>query len=321
MKKRKSFTAIALGLLLSCCGNAVLALSFEDMPQNWAKLPLERAVQNKILVGHKGKIMPYDNVTRAQFASILSSLLHYSSGESPKFSDVTAANWYYDSASKLVSRNILELDNGNFYPSKEMTREEVFTAIGKALQMRSSSTAALEIFADFHEIKTQAHPYLAALVEKGYVGGYANRLHPNGKINRAELAVLLDKLFPTHLARSGEYTSLSKGNVLVRAKNIVLKDLTIEGSLIFAEGFSPNDVTLINTLVKGDQILLAGVEIEDEATPLGPVNPNLIAQNRPSRPADRVVEVDDDRDSGSNSGGGGSGGNTPSPNVPSPNTP
>ena len=44
---------------------------FEDMPENWSRAALENAVENGLLSGVDGKIMPNEKLTRAQMATVI----------------------------------------------------------------------------------------------------------------------------------------------------------------------------------------------------------------------------------------------------------
>jgi hypothetical protein len=45
--------------------------AFSDMPNDWSTKALENAVRNGLLNGADGKIMPKENLTRAQMATII----------------------------------------------------------------------------------------------------------------------------------------------------------------------------------------------------------------------------------------------------------
>ena len=75
---------------------------FSDMPDNWATEALENAVANGLLKVTT-KIMPDENLTRAQMATIVNRAFGATEKSSlSKFTDVNADAWYYAEMAKAV---------------------------------------------------------------------------------------------------------------------------------------------------------------------------------------------------------------------------
>lgn len=79
--KRKFFSVLLVAIMvMSMLPIAAQALNtnetseiptFSDMPDDWSTAALEHAVENGLLQGADGKIMPNDKLTRAQMATLI----------------------------------------------------------------------------------------------------------------------------------------------------------------------------------------------------------------------------------------------------------
>ncbi|HZK61455.1 MAG TPA: S-layer homology domain-containing protein [Anaerovoracaceae bacterium] len=98
-KDISNFTIISnCAFVVSSVGVCVGTTSgFSDMPSNWSTKALENAVNNGLLVGDNGKIMPNDNLTRAQMATVVNRAFGTTKKVSlSSYTDVAANAWYYD---------------------------------------------------------------------------------------------------------------------------------------------------------------------------------------------------------------------------------
>lgn len=77
---------------------------------------------------------------------------------------------------------------------------------------------------------------MKAMVAAGYVHGRTQGLVPQANITRAEFAQLYFNIIQSYIAKSGSYTKDYKGNLLVRTKDVELKDMSIDGDLIIGNG-------------------------------------------------------------------------------------
>ena len=71
MRNKSLAILVALVMVFSTSNTPVFALEFSDMPSDWSTAALENAVANGLLIGADGKILPKDNLTRAQMATIV----------------------------------------------------------------------------------------------------------------------------------------------------------------------------------------------------------------------------------------------------------
>ncbi|MDF3000783.1 MAG: hypothetical protein K0Q48_902, partial [Bacillota bacterium] len=162
---------------------------FSDMPGDWSKAAMEKAVSNGLLTGSDGKIMPQENLTRAQLATILNRAFGSSQKASlAAFSDVKAGAWYYDEMAKAVSMGTFQGTGGKLSPESVVTRQEVFTVLARAFKLPSEGSATLSKFSDASAVSSWAQSSVSALAAAGYINGTNGRLNPAANITRAEFA-------------------------------------------------------------------------------------------------------------------------------------
>ena len=164
------------------------------MPGNdhWSYNALNYAINNKILQGYDdGSIKPDENLTRAQAATIV--IRTFDSGvhnEFLGFDDVDKSSWFYNAVKESVEKGFFVGSEGMFFPNNEITRQEAFTVIYRALGLTPVSEQ--NTFLDKQDISTWAFDAVNALYANGYIhGSEENYLYPLHYITRAEFAQIL----------------------------------------------------------------------------------------------------------------------------------
>lgn len=247
-------------MILSVAPNLMAAniSGFSDMPEDWSRTAIENAVSNGLLTGANGKIMPDENLTRAQIAAILNRAFGGTEKASlESFSDVKSGSWYYDDMAKAVNMGTFIGSDGKLFPDNAITREEAFTALARAFRLTSTNTEALNKFSDSASVSSWAKTSVAALVTAGYVNGSNGKLNPATNITRAEFAQIMDNMVKSYITSAGTYTSISGGNIMINTANVILKGVAINGDLIIGDGVGDGDVTLDSVIVSG-RILVRG---------------------------------------------------------------
>ena len=147
---------------------------------------------------------PEQNITRAEFVTILYYMLMPTASSSQSFSDVSVDDWYYEFISKAVGEGYLSgYGDGTVKPNSYITREEASSIVYRAFEIDKYVD---EIdFADKSEISSWAYEAIMSLAELGIVVGYTGdeevgtMIQPKVNIKRAEVASLLanaDKFYP-----------------------------------------------------------------------------------------------------------------------------
>ena len=238
---------------------------FTDMPGGTEGKALENAVKNGLLTGYEtGEIKPYDNITRAQMAAIITRAFGAENkADLSSYGDMSQGQWYYDAMSKAVAMEAFQGDGTNLNPESNITFQEAFAVLARVFDLQSSfdmekiikeikrepaptemNTAALDVFSDKDEIASWAVPTTLAMVEGGYWSGKDGKLTPTEYINRSEFATVMDNLVQIYIDAPGEYTTEEQDkNVLIRSKDVTLDNVKGEKTAVFV-GDNVDNITL-----------------------------------------------------------------------------
>ena len=267
MKKKWLSLLLTFCMLLSLLPTAAVAVGafgFSDMPAEgtWSYDALTSAVENGLLQGNNGKLMPKGNLTRAQLAAILNRAFGaVSKADVSRFTDVKATAWYYNDIAKAVQMGTFQGGvNNTMRPNDPISRQEAFTVLARAFKLADGNASALDGFADKASVSAYAQSPLAAMVQAGYVGGAGGRLLPVSPVTREQFAQVLYKMLNTYIRAAGTYTESVTGNVMVNTPDVVLKNLSITGDLLLGEGVGDGDVTLNNVKLTGRLVVRGGGE-------------------------------------------------------------
>lgn len=242
---KKTISLLLSGVLLAASIGTVHAASpsdFSDMPDDWSTPALTAAIDNGLLSGSDGKILPKDYLTRAQMATIIVRAFGAVSETSmSSFKDVPQDSWYYSFMQKAVAMKVFTGDgSGYLTPEANITREQVFVVLSRAFDLTATGgTACLDKFTDKGDIAAWAAPYAAALVEKGYVNGSNGCLYPKNNITRAEFAQIMYNIVSAYIGDGQTVNSEYDGCVIVRGANVTFTETAkVSGTLVVGESSS-----------------------------------------------------------------------------------
>lgn len=260
--KSFAFTLISLGIIFSSVAQAA---EFSDMPDNWTTGALQRAVENGLLQGSDGMIMPDDNITRAQMAAIIVRAFGATvEADISQFPDVSEDKWYYSEFSKAVQMKAFAgTDEGTLNPDNFITYQECFTVVSRVFDLPEADIICLDKFDDVSSVSEWAEVDMAKVVGNGYWEGIENKLKPNDYITRSEFAVLMDNLIKIYINEPGSYTELGDGNVLIRSNDVVIEGITSDDVIYIGDGVTSTtsflDILSTNTIsVRGGTAFITG---------------------------------------------------------------
>lgn len=259
MKKRSMslFLAVVLTLSLAVPGLAVGA--YTDTEGHWAAEAVERWSAKGVLQGSDGAFRPDDTITRAEMAVILDRLMVYITVAKNTFTDVQDGAWYTEALLGASAAGIMKGDGATMRPSASLTRQEAIVLLGRALGVKED-VAAISVFTDAAAVADWAKGYVGGMSAAGIIKGADGRVNPTASITRAEVVTIMDNAVSAVYAAAGTYTEDAAGNVIVSAPGVVLKNMTIRGNLIVAEGVGTGECTLDGVTVKGRAIVRGGGE-------------------------------------------------------------
>lgn len=260
MIKRSLAVVLTLVMVLSLSPFVGVAEQFTDMPSDWSTEALEKAVENGLIQGYDGKIWPNKNLTRAEMATVINrSFGTYKEASLKSFDDMNDTKWYYDEMAKAVQMRTFRGDGKNLNPENNITREEAFVVLARALKLTPTNVRPLG-FTDLGDVSSWATGEIYAMINAGYVQGSNGKINPKANITRAEFAKVMDNVIKQYISEADVVTEVVEGNIMVNVPGVELKDLTITGDLIVGDGVGDGSLTLNNIKIEGRLVVRGGGE-------------------------------------------------------------
>lgn len=256
-KKNPMIMGLIGAMLLSTNAFAAVPSDFSDFPTDWSASAMTHAVQNGLLNGSDGKILPKGLLTRAQMATMVNRAFASSAKASlTSFNDMVPGVWHYDEMAKAVQMGVFQGADGKLSPNDPITREQAFAVLARAFGLADGKASSLDKFSDGAQISSWAKGAVAALVEQGYVSGADGALNPQSYITRAEFAQVMDALVAAYADQDLKDQTV-EGNLILRT-NSTLENVIVKGDLILADGVSA--ASLKNVTVTGRLVVRGGTD-------------------------------------------------------------
>ncbi len=157
----------------------------------WAYDHIGEATQKGFVNGSNGKINPKSNITRAEFAKLMVSVLELDidTGKAITFTDVKESDWFYPYVNVAYKEKIVSgYSNNQFLPNKQITREEMATMIARVLGIDGKDGKAN--LADVDKVSSWAQTAVKAVVSSQLMEGYNNRFNPKDLATR-EMSIVV----------------------------------------------------------------------------------------------------------------------------------
>ncbi len=185
---------------------------FTDVSTNhWAKDFISELTALEVLQGFPdGSFRPDEQVTRAQFAAMLSQAFQKVRVRSPiSFNDVSNRYWAYNAIREAYATGFFSNTGTNFNPTQSLSRLEVLLAIARGLNytFSGSTETILAAYTDAASIRSDVRSAIAALTERGVIVNYPHvqSLNADKVATRAEVSALIYRA----LASTGEVVDIS----------------------------------------------------------------------------------------------------------------
>jgi len=260
---KKLVTTLLITVMLFSSFNVVFGAaesSASDIEGNWAESQITKWIDKGFIHGYEdGSFKPNNTITRAEFFSLVNRSYGFIETASVSFKDVTSSNWAYAEVSKAVKAGYIKgYRDGTIGANKPISRQEVAVIIDDLLDLSNEASTG-DHFTDSNTIALWAKHSVDATVAKGILQGYDNNFNPNKPITRAEAVVALDRSVNARAmdySLAGTYgpeagTQTIDGDVLISEAGVTLKNMIINGNLLFSEGIEEGDVHLTNVTIKG----------------------------------------------------------------------
>ena len=260
---KKIVSAVLILALVLSFGMSAMAATFSDMPDDWSTPGLTAAVENGLLNGADGKIMPYDNMTRAQMATIMVRVLGAKvSTDISKYTDVSRDDWFYEYMSKAVAMGALSGKSATtLNPNDPITRQEVCVILNRLFILPVPTVDVLSTFGDASLVADWAKSSVSALVYAGYMNGANGNLNPTNNITRAEFATIMNRMVTTYIDAPGTYTAsdiTKDGGIVIRTGNVTLDGVKNAKEVVVADGVRQDKVSFKNVNLSGELLFRGG---------------------------------------------------------------
>ncbi|WP_045175584.1 S-layer homology domain-containing protein [Anaerocellum danielii] len=190
---------------LSKFGVGFVKKSFEDIQDiSWAKKEIEILASKGIIKGiSDSKFAPMTQITRADATLLLVRTLglRADTNDIAMFSDVKENDYYYEGIAVAKKLGIVTGTNGGlFNPRAAIKREDAMVLIDRCLQLAgvgnvSVDTNKVNMYSDLKDVSGYAKSSVERLISLGIVKGSNGKIKPKEKISRAEMAVMIYRLY------------------------------------------------------------------------------------------------------------------------------
>ncbi len=285
MKKIISLTLACIMLL----STTAFAAAFSDMPadDHWATAALNNAVNNGLLTGSDGHIYPENNMTRAEMATIIARACGaVKDADISAYTDVSTSEWFYASMSKAVAMGAFNGSDGKLRPNNNITRQEAFVVLSRVFGLNKGkvSTDVLKQFKDANQIADWAEVSVAAIIEKGYVGGSNGMLKPLDNITRAEFAVVMDRIIKYYIDDADTAEIPTDGNVMIRVGGLKIDGFETDKMVVIGDAVGEENMVISNTKISDLLVVRGGktVNVSGKFADIRIVMPNIKVSGSPN---------------------------------------
>lgn len=172
------------------------AKTFGDIQSHWAKVDIEKMSTMGYVNGNNDKFRPNDNITRAEFVSLVVRVLGLETTNlsKPMFNDVKSTDWYAKDISTAVENGIVKgYEDGAFNPNGYITREEIASIIATQIGQKLTSDEIKEVLLNYTDnISVWAQSSAALTIKAEIIKGLPNNIFGGkDRATRAQAAVML----------------------------------------------------------------------------------------------------------------------------------
>ena len=244
-----------------------------------------------------GNLNPDNNITRAEFVTIINRAFGYETVGATPFNDVEDTDWYAEDVAIAYTAGYITGTSANtFSPLAEITREEAAVILARNLMMQPAVGENTD-FTDGRDLSNWSSGLVSTAARYNLLSGYPDgSFRPQNPITRGEVAIMVTKAVGTPVQEPGEHTLGSVyGNVVISKSGVTLRDTVIAGNLYITSGVDLGDVQLENVTVLGEIVVSGGGVSEggDDSVILRNVDaPKLIVDNIKNQQVSLRVEGD-----------------------------
>ncbi|BBI35559.1 S-layer homology domain-containing protein [Cohnella abietis] len=179
--------------------NSTVKVESDDTKGHWAEKTIDTFVNLHIIEGYgQGKFKPNGNITRAEFAVLITRVFGISDVNNSIVLNDVGNHWAKEAIEKLAGLGVIGgYGDGTFKPDKSISREEIVIILSRILNLdKLNKDSSKGKFTDLDASSPYAADEIQKAAEAGIISGKSNgTFDPKGKATRAEaLTVLLNAL-------------------------------------------------------------------------------------------------------------------------------
>lgn len=195
MLKKKAAVIFSAIISSAVCFTA-FASPYSDVPEDhWAYNEIKSAGEIGFMSGMgDGTFGLGQNVTRAQFVSMLVRMFGWQQAQGASYSDVDPSAWYYNDVMTASAMGALGNETG-FRPNDNITREEIAVMLVRALGYDELAKEFSDTYLPFNDVSSNKG-YISLAYDFGIVSGKtANSFDPYGTALREEAAAMMMRCY------------------------------------------------------------------------------------------------------------------------------
>ena len=194
---RKKIAVLIAAVMTAQMSVSAFAQEYSDVPRDhWAYSEIQKAGEIGFMSGMgDGTFGLGQNVTRAQFVSMLVRMFGWSASEGTGFSDVAPGDWYYSDVLTASDMGVLDTTETYFRPNDNITREEMAVMIIKALGYGELAEEIANDGVPFSDV-TENKGYISLAYEFGIISGRGGSIFdPDGTALREDAAAMMVRCY------------------------------------------------------------------------------------------------------------------------------
>ncbi|MGB3366368.1 MAG: N-acetylmuramoyl-L-alanine amidase [Acidaminobacteraceae bacterium] len=252
--KKVASLFVVLCIISSMSIGMAFATSTSDLSNHWAKTTIESWMDQGLTSGYPdGSFKPDNNITRAEFMTLVNKAFGYTKTAKITYPDVEASKWYYNSVTVAKAAGYISgYPDGTMKPQDPISREEAAAIITRIKSLVANDEAA-NIFTDYDKL-TWSKGAVGAITDANIMNGYSNlSFGPQKLIKRGECVVSLDRaskfIGPSELVPS-DVATINSVEVVKGSTDAQRIKISSDKVLKFETSFLPTSNKLVIDIIE-----------------------------------------------------------------------
>lgn len=174
-----------------------VGLALKDISAHWAETDIRNLYQRGFISGYEdGTFRPEGDVTRGEFAAMMTRVLALPETDRNFFEDVGVQDWFEKDVNRAANAEIIKGYDKKFYPYANITRQDMAVMIYNGLVYKKVAlqSGGSSGFGDSGDMSDYAKTMIFALQKDGMVSGVGGDFLPQSHATRAQAAVFVSRI-------------------------------------------------------------------------------------------------------------------------------